>query len=85
MGRTLPTGRTLWIRTAGAMGLLLLAFFLVGIDPFQLYVSMSALSYFYFSNSATLSIAFGRQLQSDAERGARRAHAVDVIRSYVKA
>ena len=55
-----------------------------GIDPFQLYVSMSALSYFYFSNSATLSTAFGRQLQSDAERQARRAHAVEVITSYLK-
>jgi TetR/AcrR family transcriptional regulator len=56
-----------------------------GIDPFQLYVSFSALSYFYFSNAATLSTAFGRQLTSEAERKARRAHAVDVITSYVKA
>ena len=56
-----------------------------GIDPFQLYVSMSALSYFYFSNSSTLSTAFGRQLSSKAERQARRAHAVEVILSYVKA
>jgi hypothetical protein len=56
-----------------------------GIDPFQLYVSFSALSYFYFSNAATLSTAFGRQLMSEAERKARRTHAVDVITSYVKA
>jgi TetR/AcrR family transcriptional regulator len=56
-----------------------------GIDPFQLYVSFSALSYFYFSNAATLSTAFGRELLSAAERKARRAHAVDVITSYVKA
>jgi TetR/AcrR family transcriptional regulator len=56
-----------------------------GIDPFQLYVSFSALSYFYFSNAATLSAAFGRQLMSAAERQARRAHAVEVITSYVKA
>ncbi len=56
-----------------------------GIDPFQLYVSMSALSYFYFSNSATLSAGFGRNLSSDAERRARREHAVEVILSYVKA
>ena len=56
-----------------------------GIDPFQLYVSFSALSYFYFSNAATLSTAFGRELMSEAERKARRAHAVDVIVSYVKA
>jgi TetR/AcrR family transcriptional regulator len=56
-----------------------------GIDPFQLYVSFSALSYFYFSNAATLSTAFGRDLMSAAERKARRAHAVGVITSYVKA
>jgi TetR/AcrR family transcriptional regulator len=56
-----------------------------GIDPFQLYVSMSGLSYFYFSNSATLSTGFGRDLASDAERKARREHAVAVIISYVKA
>jgi TetR/AcrR family transcriptional regulator len=56
-----------------------------GIDPFQLYVSFSALSYFYFSNAATLSTAFGRDLMSAAERKARRAHAVEVITSYVKA
>ncbi len=55
-----------------------------GIDPFQLYVSFSALSYFYFSNAATLSTAFGRDLMSEAERKARRAHAVKVIISYVK-
>jgi len=56
-----------------------------GIDPFQLYVSFSALSYFYFSNAATLSTAFGRDLMSVAEREARRTHAVEVITSYVKA
>ncbi len=56
-----------------------------GIDPLHLYISMSALSYFYFSNSATLSVAFARQLNSAAERLLRRAHAVDVIMAFVKA
>jgi TetR/AcrR family transcriptional regulator len=56
-----------------------------GIDPFQLYVSISALSYFYFSNSATLSTGFGRDLASAAERQMRRAHAVEVVLAYVKA
>jgi TetR/AcrR family transcriptional regulator len=55
-----------------------------GIDPFQLYVSISALSYFYFSNSATLSTGFGRDLASAAERQMRRAHAVEVVLAYVK-
>jgi AcrR family transcriptional regulator len=56
-----------------------------GIDPLHLYISMSALSYFYFSNAATLSVAFARQLSSPAERALRRTHAVDVIMAYVKA
>ena len=50
-----------------------------GIDPLQLYISMSALSYFYFSNSATLSVAFARQLSSAAERHFGGRHAVDVV------
>ncbi len=54
-----------------------------GIDALHLYISMSALSYFYFSNSSTLSVAFERQLSSAAERKLRRAHCVDVIMSYV--
>lgn len=56
-----------------------------GMDPLHLYISMSALSYFYFSNSATLSTAFGRPLASAAEQKLRRAHCVDVIMSYVTA
>jgi len=56
-----------------------------GIDPLHLYISISALSYLYFSNSATLSVAFGRQLSSSAEQNMRREHCGDVILSYVKA
>lgn len=54
-----------------------------GLDPLHLYLSISALGYFYFSNAATLSVAFGRQLLSDDERNERRQHCVDVIKSYV--
>jgi TetR/AcrR family transcriptional regulator len=56
-----------------------------GIDPVHLYLSMSAESYFYFSNAATLSAAFGRPLLSDAEQRLRRKHCVDVILAYVRA
>jgi TetR/AcrR family transcriptional regulator len=56
-----------------------------GIDPLHLYLSMSAESYFFFSNAATLSAAFGRPLLSEAEQKLRRKHCVDVIMSYVKA
>jgi TetR/AcrR family transcriptional regulator len=56
-----------------------------GIDPLHLYLSVSAESYFYFSNAATLSAAFGRPLLSEAEQKLRRRHCVDVIMSYVRA
>ena len=55
-----------------------------GIDPVELYVSIAALSYFYFSNKATLSNAFGRAFDSAAARKARRAHVVEVILGYVR-
>ncbi len=55
-----------------------------GIDPLHLYISISALSYFYFSNSSTLSAAFGRELSTPSERKLRRSHCVEVILSYVK-
>ena len=56
-----------------------------GVDPVQLYFSIAALSYFYFANSATLSTAFGRDLSSPDEFKTRRAHAVDLILTYVRA
>ena len=56
-----------------------------GIDPLHLYLSISAESYFYFSNATTLSATFGRNLLSDAEQQIRRKHCVDVILAYVKA
>jgi TetR/AcrR family transcriptional regulator len=56
-----------------------------GIDPLHLYLSISAESYFYFSNAATLSAAFGRPLLSEAEQRLRRKHCVDVILTYVRA
>ena len=55
-----------------------------GLDPLNLYISISGLSYFYFSNSATLSVAFGHDLQRPAARRDRRRHAVDVILRYVR-
>ena len=54
-----------------------------GVDPLQLYISISGLSYFFFSNGPTLSTAFGRELRSAAARKARRAHVVDVIMGYL--
>lgn len=55
-----------------------------GIDPVQLYISIAGLSYFYFSNAATLSAAFGRELLNPAAKRTRREHAVEVILSYLR-
>jgi hypothetical protein len=55
-----------------------------GIDPVQLYISLAALSYFFFSNAATLSTAFGRELMGPSELRDRRAHVVEVILDYVR-
>jgi AcrR family transcriptional regulator len=56
-----------------------------GVDPLHLYISLSALSYFYFSNAPTLSTAFGRNLATPAENRLRRKHVVEVVLAYLKA
>lgn len=50
-----------------------------GIDPVQLYVSIAALAYFYLSNSATLSVIFGRDLLSEDARTKRLAHMTELL------
>lgn len=54
-----------------------------GVDPVQLYVSIAALSYFYLSNSHTLSAIFGRDLLSQRARSERLSHMTDVILGYL--
>ncbi len=54
-----------------------------GIDAVQLYVSIAALSYFYLSNSFTLSSIFGRDLMAAKARSERLSHMCDVILGYV--
>ena len=54
------------------------------VDPLQLYMSISGLSYFFFSNGPTLSTAFGKDLRSPIARAARRAHVADVILGYLR-
>ncbi len=50
-----------------------------GIDPVQLYISIAGLSYFFFSNTPTLSAIFGKDFGSAAARRARRKHVVDLV------
>ena len=54
-----------------------------GVDAVQLYVSIAGLSYFYLSNSHTLSTIFGRDLLSPKARSERLSHMTDVILGYL--
>jgi AcrR family transcriptional regulator len=55
-----------------------------GVDPLELYLSIASLSYFYFSNRATLSTAFGQALDTPAALRKRRDHAAEVILGYLR-
>jgi hypothetical protein len=50
-----------------------------GVDPVQLYVSIAALSYFYLSNSHTLSTIFGRNLRARAALAERLQHITELV------
>jgi TetR/AcrR family transcriptional regulator len=50
-----------------------------GINAVHLYISIAGLSYFYFSNTPTLSAIFGKNLSSRTARLARRKHVVDLV------
>ena len=56
-----------------------------GLDPVQLYVSIAALSFFYFSNNWTLSEIFGRSLGTDAACRNRKRHNVEIILDAIRA
>jgi AcrR family transcriptional regulator len=53
--------------------------FQVAVDPVQLYISIAALCFFYLSNSATLSVIFGRDLLKKEARDERLDHMVALV------
>ena len=53
--------------------------FPVAIDPVQLYISIAALSFFYLSNSATLSVIFGRDLLNKEAKDERLDHMIGLV------
>ncbi|MEX0854013.1 MAG: TetR/AcrR family transcriptional regulator [Bauldia sp.] len=55
-----------------------------GVDPVHLYISIAGLSYFFFSNTHTLSVIFNVALQSKEQMSLRRRHAVEVILGYLR-
>lgn len=50
--------------------------FRADMDPVNVYISIAALSYFYFSNGRTLSAIFGRKLGAPRAAAARRRHVI---------
>ena len=52
-----------------------------GLDPYQVYISIAGLSFFYFSNSHTLSKIFGRDLLDYVSVAERRRHVIDFAMS----
>ena len=58
--------------------------FRAGVDPIQLYVSITALSYFHVSNRFTLSAMFGQDLGDRAWIELRRAHAQELILAWLE-
>jgi AcrR family transcriptional regulator len=55
-----------------------------GVDPVQLYISIAALGFFYFSNRYTLSTIFGRDFSARDELAARSRHILDVVLGYLE-
>jgi TetR/AcrR family transcriptional regulator len=53
-----------------------------GLEPIQLYISISSLMYHYLSNQHTLSAVFGTDLGRAAALAARREHILDMILRY---
>ena len=54
-----------------------------GIDPLQLYISISGLCYFFFSNIHTLSAVFDVDLITPTAMTARREHVLDFVMAAV--
>ncbi|QOG23739.1 TetR family transcriptional regulator [Bradyrhizobium sp. SEMIA] len=53
--------------------------FQVAVDPVQLYISIAGLCFFYLSNSATLSVIFGRDLLAKDAKDERLSHMVGLV------
>lgn len=53
-----------------------------GIDPIQLYISMSAISYHYISNQYTFSAIFGFDLMAPRKLKSRRDHVIEMTLRY---
>lgn len=55
-----------------------------GVDAAELYITIAALGFFYFSNVHTLSTIFGRNFNSAAARKQHIEHATKVVLGYLR-
>jgi TetR/AcrR family transcriptional regulator len=56
-----------------------------GLDPLQLWISITGVSYFFFSNIFTLSVIFREDMEDEAISAMRRMHVVDFVLAAVRA
>jgi len=52
--------------------------------PVNLYLSIAALSFFYFSNKNTLSVIFDRDMTSSAQIARRRQHVIELVMAALR-
>jgi len=55
-----------------------------GVDPIELYISISALAYHFFSNQPTFSVIFGKDFRSKAMLAERLKHVEEVVAGYLR-
>jgi len=55
-----------------------------GVDPMQLYITISGLGYFYLSNQFTLGTVFRTELVSSEQLKVREEHIIDVVLGYLR-
>jgi TetR/AcrR family transcriptional regulator len=55
-----------------------------GVDPVELYISISALAYHYLSNRYTLAYLLDRKLSTEDDKNQRIAHIEDLILGYLR-
>ena len=58
--------------------------FRAGIDPSELYIAIAALGFFYFANIHTLSVIFGRDLNSPRARRRHLDYAVEIVLRFLR-
>jgi TetR/AcrR family transcriptional regulator len=55
-----------------------------GVDPIQLYISISALAYHFFSNQSTFSVIFGKDFSGAHVLRQRLEHTVELVLGYLR-